>query len=110
MRQSLRSVPSLFLIAWAALAGAAAGPPPSGDSRDAKLTPEQRARREAIRARTLEDFDKTGVVPGQPVPDLDVVTLAGAPTLLSKLWQEKPMLLVTASRGRRWVGARTWVS
>jgi hypothetical protein len=36
-------------------------------------------------------------MPGQTVPDVDVVTLDGKSTRLSKLWQEKPTLLVTAS-------------
>src|SRR5262245_45885346 len=83
---------SLLLAAITALAA-----PPAGDSRDQYLTPEQIAKREAIRARTYEDFDKGGVVTGQTVPDLEVVTLDGTPTRLSKLWQEKPTLLVTAS-------------
>ena len=51
------------------------------------------ARREVAGA----DFEKQGVLAGQQVPDLDVVTLDGQPTRLSKLWQEKPTLLVTAS-------------
>jgi hypothetical protein len=87
---------SLLLLGVAA-AGPMHGAPPGGDSRDANMTPEQIARRETIRARTLDDFEKNGVVPGQSVPDLDVVTLDGSPTTLSKLWEEKPTLLVTAS-------------
>jgi hypothetical protein len=90
-------VSAWLLLLCGVAAGATLGAPPSGDSRDANMTPEQIARREAIRARTLDDFEKSGVVPGQTVPDLDVVTLDGAPTTLSKLWQEKPTLLVTAS-------------
>ena len=96
--KKIRAAPALLFLALAAAAALpAAAAPPAGDSRDANLTPEQIAKREAIRARTLEDFDKSGVVAGQPVPDLDVMTLDGAPARLSKLWQEKPTLLVTAS-------------
>jgi hypothetical protein len=89
-------------FAWLVVAGAfgapaTSEPPPPGDSRDAGKTPEQIARREAIRARTLEDFDQHGVVQGQAVPDLDVVTMDGKPARLSELWKEKPTLLVTAS-------------
>lgn len=72
-------------------------PPPTGDPRDAHLTPRQIATREARRARTGLDFENNGVKPGDAVPDLDVVRLDGSPALLSKLWQEKPTLLVTAS-------------
>jgi hypothetical protein len=84
----------VFALALAVEAPASAAPP-AGDSRDAHLTPERIATREARRART--DFDHSGVLPNQTVPDVDVVTLDGKPTRLSKLWQDKPTLLVTAS-------------
>lgn len=87
------AVTGALVLAGTALVAA----PPSGDSRDKNMTPEQIAQREKIRARTLEDFDKNGVVVGQTVPDLDVMTLEGVPSKLSKLWQQKPTLLVTAS-------------
>ena len=93
-----RTVPLLSILLFGTASGSPSfAAPPPGESRDASMTPEQIARRETIRARTLDDFDKSGVVPGQPVPDLDVVTLDGAPARLSQLWQEKPTLLVTAS-------------
>jgi hypothetical protein len=72
-------------------------PPPPGDPRDANLTPQQLATREARRASTGLEFEKNGVKPGEPVPDLQVVRLDGSPAPLSQLWQEKPTLLVTAS-------------
>jgi hypothetical protein len=55
------------------------------------------AARDARRAATGADFQQQGVQAGDQVPDLDVVTIDGAPTKLSKLWQERPTLLVTAS-------------
>jgi hypothetical protein len=58
---------------------------------------ERSAAGEARRTVAGADFEKQGVVVGDQVPDLDVVTLDGTPTQLSKLWQEKPTLLVTAS-------------
>jgi hypothetical protein len=90
--------PTLFFATLIIAAAAALGAtPPSGDSRDAHLTQEQIAAREARRAQTALDFDNNGVMPGQTVPDLDVVRLDGTPARLSTLWQEKPTLLVTAS-------------
>ena len=97
MRRSKRAVSLLVLAVGLAAPFTAAAAPPAGDSRDAQLTPERIATREARRARTAEDFDNNGVLPGQTVPDVDVVTLDGSPSRLSKLWQEKPTLLVTAS-------------
>ena len=66
--------------------------------RDKNMTPLQIAQREARRARTVEDFDTRGVVPGKQVPDLPVVTMNGEETSLSTLWQDdKPVLVVGAS-------------
>ena len=58
---------------------------------------EQQAVGDARREVAGSDFEKQGILAGEQVPDLDVVTLDGQPTRLSKLWQEKPTLLVTAS-------------
>src|SRR5688572_30527366 len=58
---------------------------------------EQQAAGDVRRDAAGADFEKQGILAGQQVPDLDVVTLDGQPTRLSKLWQEKPTLLVTAS-------------
>src|SRR5262245_31645981 len=94
--RTLRKMAFLFAIG-ATIASIGAAAPPTTDSRDAHMTPEQIATREARRARTALDFDNNGVMPGQDVPDLDVVRLDGSSARLSQLWQEKPTLLVTAS-------------
>jgi hypothetical protein len=58
---------------------------------------ERRAAGDQRRDAAGADFEQQGVVAGQAIPDLEVVTLEGKPTRLSTLWQEKPTLLVTAS-------------
>jgi hypothetical protein len=88
-----------FTLGLVLLAGAIGGP--AGLTTLAAEPPTQpgkgSAARDARREATGADFQKQGVQAGDQVPDLDVVTIDGTPTKLSKLWQERPTLLVTAS-------------
>ena len=95
----MRSKASFRLGFWLLTAGLALSlgcEKPS--DRDKNPTPLQISQGEARRARTVEDFDTRGVVPGKQVPDLPVLTMDGEETSLSTLWQDdKPTLVVVAS-------------
>lgn len=84
-------VSSIVVVAatFAAAPPGAPAPPQSKEEREAAGD----RRRDTAGA----DFEKQGVVAGQQIPDLEVVTLEGKPTRLATLWREKPTLLVTAS-------------
>ena len=96
----MRSKASFRLGFWLLTAGLAAslGCAEKPSDRDKNLTPPQISQGEARRARTVEDFDTRGVVPGKKVPDLPVLSMDGEETSLSTLWQDdKPTLVVGAS-------------
>ncbi len=94
-RIGFRTLVPLLLAVGLALPLAAAD---KHSDRDKNLSPLQIAQREARRAKTVEDFDTRGVVPGKQVPDLPVLTMDGEETSLSSLWQDdKPTLVVGAS-------------
>ena len=94
----LRRFPLLFLLGAGSIVVAAASfAAASPEAAAPQSKEERRAAGDLRRQAAGTDFEKQGVLAGQPIPDLEVVTLEGKPTRLSTLWQEKPTLLVTAS-------------